>query len=448
MTAAFIDTIRSGRWLTRERIRLWAFAALAASAAGLVFVIATSDGLNDYQNRPLGTDFSNVYAAGTYVLDDNAAAAFDWPAQHARERAIFGDNTPFYGWHYPPFFLFVAGVLALMPYALSLAVWQGVTLVLYLVSLRTILSASWPGLSRPSTPYFEDAPKQVVDARDKRGHDGGGILARDPLWLLLALAFPAVFVNIGHGHNGFLTAALLGAALATLDRRPTMAGVLFGLIAYKPQFGVLIPLVLIATGRWRTFLAAAATVVALGIATLIAFGPDVWKAFFASTRLTRVEVLEQGGAGWHKIQSAFSMVRMWSGGVPLAYAMQGTVSAVLALALVWLWRSAASYPIKAAALGIAAILATPYSLDYDFVVLAPAIAFLAADGFSRGFAPYEKTVLALLWFMPLIARTVAEWTLIPLGVPAMLIVLMLAMRRAAHEAGSLAPRQSAARPIK
>ena len=46
-----------------------------------------------------------------------------------------------------------------------------------------------------------------------------------------------MFVNIGHGHNGFLTAALIGSALVVLDRRPVLAGVLFGLIAYKPQFG-------------------------------------------------------------------------------------------------------------------------------------------------------------------------------------------------------------------
>jgi len=419
---ALIDTIRSGRFLTRERIRLWALATLVASAAGLLFVIATSDGLNDYQNRPLGTDFSNVYAAGTYVLDGHAAAAFDWPAQHARERAIFGERTPFYGWHYPPFFLFVAGLLALMPYALSLALWQGVTLVLYLLSIRTILATSWPDSSR-SFPA-------------------------DKLWRLLALAFPAVFVNIGHGHNGFLTAALLGGALVMLDRRPILSGVLFGLIAYKPQFGILIPLVLIATGRWRTFLAAGGTVVALGIATLIAFGPEVWTAFFASTHLTRVEVLEQGGTGWHKIQSVFSWVRMWGGGVPLAYAMQGLVMAALAVALVWLWRSAASYRIKAGVLIIAAILATPYSLDYDLVALAPAIAFLAIDGLSRGFAPYEKSALALLWFMPLIARSIAEWTLTPLGVPAMLIVLALALRRAAAETGFLASWHSAVQPIK
>ena len=67
----------------------------------------------------------------------------------------------------------------------------------------------------------------------------------------------------------------------------------------------------------------------------------------------------------------------------------------------------AAFALKAAALLIGTMLATPYSLDYDLMLLAPAIAFLAADGIERGFAPYEKTVLAALWLVPLIARSVA-----------------------------------------
>src|SRR6266446_8746501 len=35
-------------------------------------------------------------------------------------------------------------------------------------------TASWPGLSRPSTPFSLKACKKDVDARDKRGHDGRG----------------------------------------------------------------------------------------------------------------------------------------------------------------------------------------------------------------------------------------------------------------------------------
>jgi alpha-1,2-mannosyltransferase len=445
--SAFLAAMRDGRWLTRERIRLWALAVLAASVLGFAFLLATSDGLNDYQGRPLGTDFSNVYAAGTYVLDGQAAAPFDWPAQHAREQMIFGEKTPFYGWHYPPYFLFIAGLLALMPFTLALAVWQGVTLALYFFTIRTIISASWPGLSRPSTAFLFGR-SQGVDARDKPGHDSGVRIVPDNLWILLALAFPAVFVNIGHGHNGFLTAALIGTALLTLDRRPVVSGILFGLMAYKPQFGVLIPLVLAASGRWRVFLAATVTVAVLTLSTVLAFGPDVWRAFVASMPLTRVEVLEQGGTGWHKIQSVFSVVRMWGGGIPLAYTAQATATIAIAAALAWLWRSHAAYPLKAAALIVASILATPYSLDYDFVILAPALAFLAADGLARGFSPWEKTALALLWFMPLIARSIAEQVLVPLGVPLMLLVFVLVLARAAADTGFSTGWHSAAQPIK
>src|SRR5664279_2469206 len=169
--AGFIDILRSGAWLTRERVRMVALALLAASAIGAGFLIATSDGLNDRLGRPLGTDFSNVYAAGTYVLDGQATAPFDPARQYAREQAIFGTATQFYGWHYPPFFLGLAALLALMPYALALALWQGATLILYVLSIRAIL------------------PPALAGAGKKE-------------WLLLALAFPAVFVNLGHGHNG------------------------------------------------------------------------------------------------------------------------------------------------------------------------------------------------------------------------------------------------------
>ncbi len=401
------ETLLSGAWLTRERMRLIALAVMIASLAGLGFLVATSNGLNDYKGRPLGTDFSNVYAAGTYVLEGRAAAAFDPPQQYAREQAIFGPGTQFYGWPYPPYFLFIAAALAMMPYLLALFVWQAVTFGLYLFAVRAIIFSPSAGLS----------PKWRSDG----------------LWLLLAAAYPAVFVNLGHGNNGFLTAALFGFALAVLERRPVIAGISFGLIAYKPHFGIMIPLVLMASGRWRAFGAAAVTVVLLTLATLIAFGPQVWDALFASTHFTRVIVLEAGETGWHKIQSVFSWVRMWGAPIPLAYALQGGVTLAVAAALVWLWRSDAAYPLKAAALPIAAILTTPYSLDYDMMVLGIAMAFLAIDGMTRGFLPYEKTALAFLWAVPLITRSFAELTMIPLGAITMLAVFVLTLRRAAYD---------------
>jgi alpha-1,2-mannosyltransferase len=403
--AGFIDILRTGAWLTAERMRLVALALLAAFVLGAGFLIATSNGLNDRFGRPLGTDFSNVYAAGTFVLEGQAAAPFDPAKQFAREQAIFGQATQFYGWHYPPFFLTLAGLLATMPYWLAVLVWQGATLGLYLLAMRAIVS-----------PHLE--------------------VKNDRLWLLLALAFPAVFINLGQAHNGFLTAALIGAALVMLVERPILAGVLIGCLAYKPQFGLLIPLVLIVSGRWRVFAAAAVTVALLALAVTFAFGTDVWTAFLASTKFTRIVVLEQGGTGWYKIQSVFAWVRMWGGGVTLAYAAQGAVVLAVAAALTWLWRSPAAYPLKAAGLLIGSALATPYSLDYDLMLLAPAIAYLALDGWTRGFAPWEKTALAALWIVPVVARSVAQATLIPLAVPILLLAFALLLRRATSETAS------------
>ena len=238
---------------------------------------------------------------------------------------------PFYGWHYPPFFFAVAALVAAVPYAWGLAIWLAASFAAYLAVMRAILP-------RPET-------------------------------LLVAAAFPAVFVNIGHGQNGFLTAALLGGALHLLDRRPWLAGVLIGLLAYKPQFGVLIPVALLAGGRWRTIGAAAATVAALVAVSFATLGGDVWHAFADSMTFTRTVVLEQGGTGWEKIQSIFSAVRMWGAGVPAAYAAQAALALCSAASLAWLWRSDAAFELKAAALASGSLLATPYVLDYDLVVL-------------------------------------------------------------------------------
>jgi alpha-1,2-mannosyltransferase len=327
-----------------------------------------------------------------------------------------------------------------MPYGLALLVWQAITLGLYLLAIKAIVFSLAPSPERGGSAR-ETRRGGVSDLALSRTPtrqlpavglplSGGDKESIDPLWLLLALAFPAVLINVGHGHNGFLTAALLGGGLVILDRRPLVAGILFGLMAYKPQFGLMIPIALAAGGYWRTFAAAAATAVLLTLLTTLVFGVQVWHAFFVGAEFTRTVVLEQGDTGWHKIQSIFSWARMWGAPVPLAYAIQGTATLVLAMASAWLWHGKAPYPLKTAGLCLAAILATPYTLDYDMMLLAPAIAFLAADGMTRGFGRWEKTALAALWLVPLVARTVPQVTLIPLGVPAMLAMFVLILRRA------------------
>jgi Glycosyltransferase family 87 len=390
--------LRSGEWLTPARTRGYSLILLVISALAIIGWIAVSPGLIDPNGKPIGTDFSNVYAAGELTWQGKPADAYVPALQHAAEKATFGGHdVPFYGWHYPPFFFAVAFLVASLPYALGLSLWVVASLIAYLAAIRAILP-------RPET-------------------------------LLIAAAFPAAFVNIGHGQNGFLTAALLGGALHLLDRRPWIAGILIGLLAYKPQFGVMIPIALFAAQRWSSIAAAIATIAALVAMSFIMLGGGVWHAFADSMHFTQTVVLEQGGTGWEKIQSAFSAARNWGADVHTAYAIQIALGASLAATLAWLWHSDAAFELKASALATASLLATPYVLDYDLVVLAIAIAFLARHGLMRGFRDYEVSLLAAAWIVPLLSRGIAGATGIPLGLIVMLALYSFTLRRAVTDRG-------------
>jgi hypothetical protein len=391
--AHFWQGLRSGEWLTPARARGYSLILLGICTLAIAGWIAVSDGLIDRNGKPLGTDFSNVYAAGSLTWQGRPAEAYQPALQHAEEQAVFGGReVPFYGWLYPPFFFSVAFLVASLPYAWGLAIWLAASLAAYLAAMRAILP-------RPET-------------------------------LLIAAAFPAVFINIGHGQNGFLTAALLGGALHWLDRRPWLAGMLIGLLAYKPQFGVLIPVALLAGGRWSTIGAAVATIAALLAVSFVTLGGGVWHAFADSMTFTQTVVLEQGGIGWEKIQSVFSAMRMWGAGVHLAYAVQIALALMLAASLAWLWQSNAEFELKASALATASLLATPYVLDYDLVALAVGIVFFVRHGLSRGFRTFEISLLAAAWIVPLLSRGVAGATGIPLGLVVLLAFYVFTLRRA------------------
>jgi alpha-1,2-mannosyltransferase len=393
--------LRSGQWLTAARARGYSLILLGIGGLAVAGWIALSDGLIDRNGKPLGTDFSSFYAAGSLVLDGRAADVYNMAAHYAREQQIFGLSTPYYGWLYPPIFLLLATPLALMPYLVALAVWQVSSLALYLSVIGGI-----------------------VAKMRMRG------MAVGPVWLPIAAGFPAVFINLGHGQNGFLSAGLFGAALLALPARPILSGVLFGLLAYKPQLALVTPIVLLAAGQWRTVIAAGVTVMALVGLTGLLFGGDLWLAFIASTETSRKLLLEQGDVGFEKLQSVFAAVRMTGGGVALAYAVQGAVSAAVLCGTAWAWRSACDFDLKAALLVVATLLASPHVLDYDLVMLALAIAYAVSAGAAGGFRAFEISLLAAAWIVPLLSRGIAQATGIPLGLAVLLTLYALTLRRA------------------
>lgn len=301
-------------------------------------------------------DFTNVYAAGRLALEGHPVLAYDWDAhKHVQTLVLGREFEGYFGWHYPPPFLFVAAMLAKLPYTAAFAGWVVFTFIPYLVVMRALV-----------------------------GHRIG--------WLL-ACAFPEVLTNAMIGQNGLLTAALIGGTLLSMRKRPVVAGICLGLLTYKPQYGLLFPLVLIAARQWTTFLSAAVTALLLAAASTLAFGTETWLAFFRWLPRASEAFLSAGYAEFGKMQSVLSLVRFVGGSDGLAFALQWGVAGVTAIALVMLWRSRAAYEIKAAALATGALLATPYLYLYDLAVLAVPMALLLRIGMATGFRRYELPAL-------------------------------------------------------
>jgi hypothetical protein len=117
----------------------------------------------------------------------------------------------------------------------------------------------------------------------------------------------------------------------------------------------------------------------------------------------------------------------------IAYAAQGIFACGLAVMTARLWRGRASRPLKLAGLIIASLLATPYVVDYDLVILAPAMALLITQGAALGFRPYERTLLLAAAVTPLIARPVGAAAPLSLGLFAMIALFAAICARAANE---------------
>ena len=247
-----------------------------------------------------------------------------------------------------------------------------------------------------------------------------------PFGWLLAAGFPMVFNNTLVGQNGFLTAALIGGTLYLMPVRPILAGVCLGLLSYKPQYGLLFPIVLIAASQWTVFFTAASVAVAMALVSWLAFGTESWQAFFHWMPMFSQAFLTEGKAPWWKLQSLFSLVRYLGGTEQLAWAFQWVLTAAVAVLLVLMWRSRIRYSLKAAALAAGTLLTTPYLFIYDMMVLAVPVAFLVRIGLRSGFRAYELPALGCALALVVSFDFFGQ----PVGLFATLIVASLVLRRA------------------
>jgi len=113
---------------------------IALAMANLAYLIASyvqGTWLVGPNGLAIESDFVNVWAAGHLVLQGNPALAYDWPAHKAIEEMAVGHSFQgYFGWHYPPMFLFFAATLAMFSYVTAYLAWVLVTFPAYVIVVR------------------------------------------------------------------------------------------------------------------------------------------------------------------------------------------------------------------------------------------------------------------------------------------------------------------------
>lgn len=400
------DMLAEGR-PAESRIRT--IARIWAIAAGLFYcydVLRDTGRTLAAGGRPLGDDFVNFWSGAKLAWSGRVAEVYDWPAYHAFQASVVGPDLGAYNYSYSPILLLLTAPLAALPYLPGLTAW---------------VVASWLAFWRA---FRVAMPEQGA--------------------ALLAFATPAVFVNAYGGQNGCWTAALFGGGLCLLERRPAVAGVLFGLLIYKPHLGLLIPLALIAGRQWRALAGASITAVLLIALSIALVGPSVWGDYLQHADGLRRMAIEHGAGVWHRTISVFVLARHLGADVAAAYAIQALAAATAAAIVAVAWWREAPANVRYTLLVLGTFLATPYLQDYDLVVGAfVAVWLMTASQLVAQLRNSAVVASALILVVPLFASILANATGIAFGALFLIPGFALAAWVALFEAeNKIAPAQS------
>lgn len=307
----------------------------------------------------LGRDFLNTWMGGRSAFFGGPAPWFDLHVYNQALQQMLGTRYQDHYWSYPPDLMLFIWPLGLMPYLPAYIAWCVVGIALYLLACSNAIP------------------------RDR---------------LLFVAVAPGIAICVFFGQNGFYTSARLVGGLTCLDRRPILAGILFGILTIKPQLGLMLPVVLLLERRWTTIASAMITTAVLVAATAMWFGWSIWIEFWQKI-VPQQEWLTVHGKGvlFAVVSSVFYGGRMMHLPLSVDWALQYIVSALAFAAVVWTYWKRRDPALSLALLVTATFLFTPYILNYDMVVFGFVVALLRerADNTWR-----DHQLLIAVWSLP------------------------------------------------
>jgi hypothetical protein len=326
------------------------------------------------RGQVFGRDFINYWTGSRLLIEGHMRAVFTQADYAAAVARLWGPGLATHNFSYPPSLFAFIGWTGALPYGWAIALWS-------LAGLGLLLMAAGP-------------------------------LGRRPLTALAIVCSPAVMICLDDGQNGLLTGALLVGGLSLCSSRPLLGGVLIGLATFKPQLGLLIPLALLAAGRWRTIAGATASALALLAVSLVIAGPDAWRWYLTQAAPFQRLLLEhRTGTFQVMMTSPFMAGRLTGLNLAQSYALQAAASLAAAALVVWWFRrigraGAAIAPLDILMLLTAGFVASPYGFNYDMAGLAVAILLAERADPGLGASAAWRWAAAALWSAPLVMMLV------------------------------------------
>jgi alpha-1,2-mannosyltransferase len=193
----------------------------------------------------MGIDFSLFYAASKLTLLGHSELVYNLAAHHQVIEALHNTKIVMaYPYFYPPTSLFMFLPLALIPHDYARVIWLLFSLAIYAFAAYKL---------------FPDK-------------------------MLFVLGFPGVGLTLYWCQNSFITVGLMLGFIYFLQKKPWLAGVLLGLLTYKPQFAAFCLIAVLADRNWKCVAGSAITTLSLIAASFVFFGMETWKTFLGAIK--------------------------------------------------------------------------------------------------------------------------------------------------------------------
>jgi alpha-1,2-mannosyltransferase len=325
-----------------------------------------------------GLDWMVFYTAASAYFDGHLAVLLDprgfMMALEGRFAGWLAAPPGSHPWVYPPHFLALFLPFGLLPPTLSYVTFTALTLAGLIGALRLLAGPSW-------------------------------------LYAVSVILSPAAAYAVTQGQTSFLAAALLIGGFANMATRPVLAGMLFGLLSFKPQLCLLVPVALLAAAQWRVCLSALATGGAAFLVSLLLFGPDLWMGWLAMmTRHT--EFFDHWSAVGRLNGMSVYACAVAAGASPgVARLAQQAAVLVGVLSVFLAFRRAMPADLRLAVLLATTFLAAPHVANYDAVLLTVAATLVFRRAFAGDLPQFCMPLAGALWWSPLLSPAV----LIPIG---------------------------------